>query len=397
MSKSWSELDFSLFMSDLRILYIAFDPYMGGSSQSLFQLIKSLRSLYGISPIVLTPTSCIKNRMTLADKCREEGIPCLVEKFYGFKGERGLKSYVKFLINYLILYPIILYKIRNLDVDIVHSNNSIIDIGVSICRIKKAKHIWHLRESGDVDFGLYSVFGSAYERFIYKYGDCFIAISEFIKNKFSSAIPSDKIKLVYNGVVPQPASLDSVHSGSQIRFVIVGSVQPTKNQLEALKALAILKRNGYNVQLNIVGVIQDAKYLNVLTEYIEKENLLNDVVFWGECSNVPQILSAMDVGLMLSKNEAFGRVTVEYMLQNLLVIATDTGANSEIVTDGYTGYMYHIGNYSELAEKMKKCIDDKEEMVRIAANGKKYAMQHFLSIENAKAVYAVYSEILNDN
>ena len=37
---------------------------------------------------------------------------------------------------------------------------------------------------------------------------------------------------------------------------------------------------------------------------------------------------------MLSKNEAFGRVTVEYMLQNLLVIATNTGANSELVIMG---------------------------------------------------------------
>ena len=129
---------------------------------------------------------------------------------------------------------------------------------------------------------------------------------------------------------------------------------------------------------------------------LKKKKMSDNVIFWNECDNVSQILSSMDVGLMLSKNEAFGRVTVEYMLQNLLVIATNTGANSELIADGVTGYIYQIGNYNELAKKMKKCIDNKNEMIRIAADGRKFAMQHFLSTENTKAVYAVYEEVLSE-
>ena len=45
---------------------------------------------------------------------------------------------------------------------------------------------------------------------------------------------------------------------------------------------------------------------------------------------------------------------------------------------------------------MKKCIDNKNEMIRIAADGRKFAMQHFLSTENTKAVYAVYEEVLSE-
>lgn len=383
-------------MNTLRVLFIAFDPYMGGSSHSLLQLAKELRNQYGVSPLILMPTPRLKNRMTLAHKCEEEGIPFLMERFYGFKGKKDFKLYVKFFVNYVFFYPIILYKIRNTKIDIVHSNNSIIDIGVFISHFKKAKHIWHLRESGDADFGLYPVFGSVYERFIYKKGDCFIAISEFIRNKFSSIIPKEKIELIYNGVVAKPKELNSAHNNSQIKFVILGSVLPTKNQLEALEALAILKQEGYKFQLNIVGDTGDKKYLRILNKYIENKKLLDDVVFWRECNNVSQVLSAMDVGLMLSKNEAFGRVTVEYMLQNLLVIATNTGANSELVINGVTGYIYQIGSCNELAEKMKKCINNKDEMIRIAANGRKFAMQHFLSTENTKAVYGVYEKVLSD-
>lgn len=384
-------------MRKLRILFIAADPYMGGSSKSLFYLIKNLRNLYDVSPFVLMPTPSLKNRVTLAQKCEEEGIPHLVEKFYWFKGRKDLKSYIKFLINYAIRYPIILYKIRNLHIDIVHSNNSIIDIGVLVSYFKKAKHVWHLRESGNLDFGFYSVFGSVYERFIYKHCDCFIAISGFIKNRFSSVIPIDKIRLIYNGVELSPVELNSIHNNNQIEFIVMGSVSPAKNQLESLEALTILKQEGYKAQLNIVGNMNDENYKRVLDEYIKNENLFDDVIFWGERDNIYQILSIMDVGLMLSKNEAFGRVTVEYMLQNLLVIATNTGANPEIVTDGSTGYIYHIGNCKELAEKMKKCIDDKDEMIRIANNGKKFAMQHFLSVNNAADIYAIYEELFTKN
>ena len=68
---------------------------------------------------------------------------------------------------------------------------------------------------------------------------------------------------------------------------------------------------------------------------------------------------------MLSKNEAFGRVTVEYMLQNLAVIASDAGANSEIIENGVSGLLYRLGDVDDLARKMIMYLEDKDTCFRL--------------------------------
>lgn len=56
----------------------------------------------------------------------------------------------------------------------------------------------------------------------------------------------------------------------------------------------------------------------------------------------------VDFEVMCSKFEAFGRVTVEALRSGKLFIGANTGATSEIVEDGITGYVYPVGNYKSL-------------------------------------------------
>ena len=378
-------------MKKLRVLFVTPDPGMGGSSQSLLQLMLELREKYNVTPIVLIPKHKGVTR-NLAHYCCDKGISCYTSKFYYFKTSKSIKEVIKYCLNLLFYYPLIIYKLRHEKIDIVHSNSSVIDVGLGISLVKHTKHVWHLREFGDLDFSLYPVFGYWYERFIYKHCNCFIAISKCIKQYYSAIIPEQNIKLVYNGVLCKSSNLDSRHNNKELQFVMVGSIKSTKNQIEALKAINIIRLWGYNnMKLNFVGS-GDKKYKLELQRYIRNHNLSENVKFWGECDNVAQILSQMDVGLMLSKCEAFGRVTVEYMLQNLLVIAADSGANEEIVTDGHTGYIYHLGDCYGSATTMRKCIDNKEDLIQIAAAGKKHAIQYFSSTENTRLIYAIYQE-----
>ena len=97
---------------------------------------------------------------------------------------------------------------------------------------------------------------------------------------------------------------------------------------------------------------------------------------------------------MLSGNEAFGRVTVEYMMHGLTVVASNTGANPEIVVDGTTGFIYQLGNYRELAEKMRILIENNYTLLQFAKNGRERALEQFSSIKNTKQVYEVYEQLL---
>ena len=55
--------------------------------------------------------------------------------------------------------------------------------------------------------------------------------------------------------------------------------------------------------------------------------------------------------------EAFGRVTVEAMLSGRPVLASDTGANSELVQDNITGWLFNSGDAKSLAGKMEEIIN----------------------------------------
>ena len=380
-------------MQGLRVLFVTHNSYLGGSNHSLLQLIIELRANYGVEPLVLVRYDKIPP-LTIQDKFKENNITYINAKYYWYKERKGILRYIRYFLNWTIYYPKVFYKLRKIKLDLVHSNVSVIDIGLWISKIKHTKHIWHLREFGDSDFGIYPVLGRFVERCIYKRSDQFIAISQAIKNAYKNVIPENKISLIYNGVVIKAPNLMAKHTSGIVKFVLVGAICETKNQMEALRAFKLLIDRGYNAQLHFVG-LQDEKYFALLKKYITEHSLDKSVKFWGVRDDVAEILSEMDVGLMLSRSEAFGRVTVEYMLQNLAVIASNTGANPELIDNGKTGYIYELGDIEKLAAEMQFYIENKDIMLQIANNGRVDAINRFSSIQNTIAVYNLYSKVIN--
>jgi len=98
----------------------------------------------------------------------------------------------------------------------------------------------------------------------------------------------------------------------------------------------------------------------------------------------------MNVGLMLSWHEAFGRVTVEYMMHRICVIATNTSANPEIISDGDNGVLYPIDSPEILAIKIKELYNDRQCVVRYSEKGWEDAMTKYLSVTNSSRVYEIY-------
>ena len=182
---------------NLRILYVAADTMLGGSTRSLHQLVVELKNKYNVQPTIIIPKVGSKS-LKVKELFEKDGIPCYMFRFYWYKGKKGFRQYLKIIINWLFLYPKILFKLRSLDFDLVHTNSSVVDLGGVISRVKGVRHIWHLREFGDLDFGLYSGLGNRIDAQVYNMGDLFIAISHAIEEHFMRIIPKEKIRLVYN-------------------------------------------------------------------------------------------------------------------------------------------------------------------------------------------------------
>lgn len=365
---------------------------MGGANHSLLQLMKELKENYDVEPTLLVSKGV--HPYPISDKCREVGIECIEARYYWFKYKGyTISNILRVLLDFLLFYPIVIWKLRGRKFDIIHSNGSVIDLGAYLHIFKKIPHVWHLREFGKEDFGVYSLLGKKYEKWIYSKGDVFIAISDCIKRAYLDVIPGRKIQMIYNGIKPSEDSLKADHKNEVPQFVLVGVVQEAKNQLEAVKALKIVVEKGVKMHLNFIGIDQN-EYADIVRKYITENKLGEYVTFWGPRNDVPQILKKMDVGLMLSRNEAFGRVTVEYMMQNLAVIASDTGANPEIIDNGLNGLLYCYCNTNELADNMIEFAVKKNVMCDMAKRGMQHALETFTSNKNTKQVYNVYTTLL---
>jgi glycosyltransferase involved in cell wall biosynthesis len=218
-------------------------------------------------------------------------------------------------------------------------------------------------------------------------------------HEYKKYIPASKVIRIYNGISANTEIRQNNRISGFIHICIAGVICEQKNQLDAIKALKILSVNkGYHaLRLHLVGGKGNVPaYSNAIQEYIEDWDLEEKVVFHGQKSHINEIFSEMNLGLMCSHDEAFGRVTIEYMLNRLPVIASRSGANTELVKEGINGDIYELNNAEELAEKIEKYILHPELLDLVGSRAYDFAVKNFSSEKYVDSVYQVIEELLPD-
>lgn len=378
----------------MKVLFITHCTCMAGANRSMLQLMVELRNDYDVNPFVLLPYDNSDSR-TLKHYLEDENIEFIEIAIPYFKTACMTREYRLDFVHHFREFYKLSERLKGMDFDLIHSNSSVIDFGGYLSRWLGIKHIWHLRDFGDLDYSLYSIWGKAYEKATYTNGDAYIAISDAVKKHFEKIITSKKIHTIYNGICPKDNVPQAVHTTEIVQFLCAGVICEAKNQMEIVKAVDILvnKRKMTKFHLTIVG-IGGGQYLDDMKTFANSRKIENYITFAEPVDGIEQLASTMDVGIMSSHCEAFGRVTVEYMLQNLAVIANDEGANKEIVNNEITGLIYPHGSTVALADNMERLIKDRTLLSTLGKNGREDALKRFLSSKNTKAIYDLYVEEL---
>ena len=291
----------------------------------------------------------------------------------------------------------ILEKQLNINtVDLIHSNSSREDFGALIAKKYSKPLIWHIREFGDLDYRCYS-YRRDYISFMKENATIFIAISDDVRRHWiEKGLSAKKIMLIYNGVQENKVQKDKVKNvtDNSFRLVMMGSLCETKGQHQIIRAIALLPEEYRDrVHLDLVG--DGARsYTWILKHMVKSLHLEKNVKFLGYQRNFYSELVKYDCGVMCSKCEGFGRVTVEYMMAGLPVLASDTGANPELVENEKNGLLYHYPNVEELKDKLMYMINNRENVIHMGIVAKSMG-NRFTELENAKAVYQIYQDILH--
>lgn len=305
-----------------------------------------------------------------------------------------IRSIIKKFLNKYIIYPKIYYIFKNMNIDLIHTNSSVISIGVYLSKRLGIPHVWHLREFGHKDYNLKYIYNFNYVRKMFESADCLIAISSSIEKHYRNLAPKSKIKLVYNGINNKAYTNMARQDVDILNFCCVGLINDNKNQMEIIRAVNnLVKKNTSGFIVNIIGD-GDKDYIDKIISYIDKNNLEKYVNLWGYRNDIDKILPRMQVGIIPSKKEAFGRVTVEYMMNKLPVIGSDGGGTSEIIRDNVTGYLYKSGNFEELSKCMSKYIKDKQLREKHGKNAFEDSIDRFTMEANTNSIYSIYIKLI---
>ncbi len=278
-----------------------------------------------------------------------------------------LKSLCKLFVNlYLVFALFIKLSLKGVAIRLVHSNSRIIDYGPFLSKILGVKHIWHIREYGDLDYGLKHGLGVRYFSFLLRNSDFIIGISRSIIDSVRQAtkICPSRFSLIYNGVYVD-AGIESppLKKNGPFVFSIVGFISPNKGQEFAIETFLRLFSNNQNVELWVAGS-GESSYVSYLQDRFQLRAEKN-VKLLGYVDEVGEVLQRTDVLLMCSNYEAFGRVTVEALSYGVPVICNNTGGSNEIVMDGVNGFLY--SSQIDLQKQMNHVVFNQEIKEMVAA------------------------------
>lgn len=385
----------------MKILYVTDTYEVGGSFLSFLGLIESISENHkDIVPVILSSKYGKNNEF--ADSHGIENYHVGHRAFIMNNGSTIPRKMVRFFtkpilkIRYELSNKAALRRAEQLidfsTIDLIHSNSDRNDLGAIIAEKYGIPHVWHLREYGEDCFSL----KKDYIRFMNNHTWRFIAISHAVSDIWiKKGLLPNKISVVYNGV-NCPLGCQKKRKDNIMRGVITGFVSPCKGQYDLIQALAIIKEELRNrFQLDIYGNVAK-EYLFILKIYILTHGLSEIVHYKGYVNSVEKLYSGYDLGFMCSKAEGFGRVTVEYMMNSLCVIASDTGANQEIIKDKENGYIYTYNDKYDLAKKILYVIEHPTEALKCAKKGFVDASSHYTKGINADNICCVYEEILKE-
>jgi len=379
----------------------------GGSFQSLYITIKNLnQKKYKFNVVFF-------NKTVFYEKLTRIGAECHYLDDVIFSDGRGWQKYILgklngFLLRYIPLlcvrFEYIIHRstisklamlARSKNIDIIHLNNQVVlnFMGVFVAQSLSIPCVSHLRTFNSYGMNQYKV---AYLKIIKIH---YIAISKQIKRHWiERGLDSDMIEVIHNmsqsfedcEADDKDTALITEYNGHKLIFV--GRLIACKGISFLIKSFKMLLNSGIHAKLYLLGSGEEE---NSLRDLICNQEIEENVVFLGYRSNPLAIMRKMDLLILPSKEEGFGRVLLEAMGVGVAVIGTKVGGIPEIIDNEVNGLLVPYGDVLALKEAILRVLNDGTLKRRIINAGFCTLQSRFNKEHYSKRLENVYDSFLN--
>ena len=203
------------------------------------------------------------------------------------------------------------------------------------------------------------LYNNLYERF-----DKIFAVSNECKKKLDEIIPAvrNKSEVLFNIVSEDlinemsESYVDFDDNYKGIKIITVGRLSKEKGQDLAIKTLAKLKKDRYDVKWYCIG---EGNSRQEFEQLIKEYNLENDFLLLGATSNPYPYIKNADIYVQTSRHEGYCLTLAEAKALNKPIVTTDFIGAYEQIKNNENGIIVSC-NENDLADAIKKLIDEKE-------------------------------------
>lgn len=340
-------------------MYVSEQPGFGGAEVSLLTTIQGLPK-ENFSSILLTESGT-----AILDAARSMNITTIVHEFPWFRKRNPipfLKS-VWGLVQILIIH----------NIDIIHTNSCRSLPHIRWAReITRVPHVAHVRDFQEPWFE--GMFKQALLR-----ANVLIAISRAMVKKYGAeGFEQGKVRLIYNPFrlerFEHATPMDLRPFGVPDKCFKVGfmaNIQPIKGFRDFIEAALIVLQKHTNIHFIIGGEVygnENRVYFDNVMEMVATASAEEKFTYLGFVNDVSRFMKTIDLLVVPSYIESFGRVAVEACAAGTPVIATGRGGLLDIVRDSENGLLVEPKNPTQLASTIERIIIDRDLYAHLARN-----------------------------
>ena len=290
---------------------------------------------------------------------------------------------------------------RSVQADLIHTNMEVLLEGVFASRLLRKPHVLHYR--GNTLDSPKIVFDALVA--IWTRGaDTAYCISGATAEVFRRRGHREKVEVLYNPV--DLAAFGPAAASPDVRTALgarpgrplvgtVGRIHPRKDLETFVRAAAVIARAAPEARFAIVGAAEaevEKAYQEQLSRLVAELGLKDRLTFAGARRDIAAVMRSLDIFVLTSRHEGFGRVVAEAMAAGRPVVVTDEGALPELVADGPAGLRAAPGDAEMFAERILALLRNPLEAAALGARAVE-AAHKFDADAIAERVWRRYREL----
>ncbi len=218
-----------------------------------------------------------------------------------------------------------------------------------------------------------------------------------------------KVRVVYNGVNLRrfsPAGEEERREArealglSQDDFVVglVGLVGPRKRQHVAVEALGRIRESCPGLHLVFAGEPfgSTRAYADHVKRLVAAKGLEGGVSLVGFREDVRTVYAAMDLNLLISEEEGFGRTIIESGAMEVPSIGTRIGGIPELIAEGKTGALTDLDDAEGLAGWIRLAYENRENWRLMGKRAREWVSERFSIEAHVRGMEGVWREVVEE-